>query len=164
MARTARQVKQVDTIWVIPDNLWPALEAILLEYYPPAKTGRPRGCLRRVLDGIIYRMRSGVQWNHLPREFGSDTTVHDWFQRFAKDGVFERLWAVLIEACDELDGVSWAWQAADGVMTKARSGGNSPAKTRRIGRNRGRNACSSSTRTAVRSGRSSRRRTRTTAR
>jgi transposase len=163
MARTKRLVKAVDVIWTIPDDLWPVLEAILLEYYPPAKTGRPRGCLRTVLNGILYRMRSGVQWNHLPRVFGSDTTVHDWFQRFAKDGVFERLWAVLIGACEDLDGVSWEWQAADGVMNKARFGGSSSAKTRRIGPNRARNACSSSSRTVVRSARSSPRRTHTTA-
>ena len=164
MARTKRVVKAVDVIWTIPDSLWPALEAILLEVYPVAKTGRPRRDLRAVVNGILYRMRSGVQWNHLPREFGSDTTVHDWFQKFVRDGVFERLWAVLIDACDELKGVKWTWQAADGVMNKARFGGTSPAKTRRIGRNRARNACSWSRRTAARSGRSSPRRTRTTAR
>jgi transposase len=164
MPRTKRVVKAVDVIWTIPDSLWPTLEAILSEFYPVAKTGRPRGDMRKVLNGILYRMRSGVQWNYLPREFGSDTTVHDWFQRFVKDGVFERLWAVLIDACAELQGVKWEWQAADGVMNKARFGGTSPAKTRRTGRNRGRSGCSWSTRTAARSGRLLPRRTRTTAR
>src|SRR5436309_3260771 len=133
MPRTKRTVKPLDTIWTIPDDLWPALGTILSEFYPPARTGRPRGCLRKVLDGILYRMRSGVQWDHLPREFGSDTTVHDWFQRFAADGVFAQLWAVLVAACDELHGVSWDWQAADGVMTEARFGGTSSARTRRTG-------------------------------
>jgi len=164
MPRTKRKVKTLGTIWTIPDNLWPALEAILLEVYPPAQTGRPRGDLRRVLDGILYRMRSGVQWNHLPREFGSDTTVHDWFQRFVADGVFERLWAVLIAACDELQGVQWDWQAADGVMNKARFGGISSARTRRIGPSRGPSECSWSRRRAARSARSLPRPTRTTAR
>jgi transposase len=164
MARTKRQVKKVDTLWTIPDDLWPALEAILLEVYPPAPTGRPRGDLRRVLDGILYRLRSGVQWNHLPREFGSDTTVHDWFQRFVADGVFERLWAVLIAACDELQGVHWDWQAADGVMNKARFGGTSSARTRRIGPSRGPSGCCWSRKRAARLGRSSRRLMPTTAR
>ncbi len=164
MPRTKRVVKAVDVIWTIPDSLWPTLETILLEFYPVAKTGRPRGDLRTVLNGILYRMRSGVQWNYLPRVFGSDTTVHDWFQRFVRDGVFERLWAVLIDACDELREVKWEWQAADGVMNKARFGGSSPAKTRRTGRSRGRSECSWSRRTAARSGRSLPRRTPTTVR
>ena len=89
MARTARKSPPVDTVWRIPDSLWPTLEAILLELYPPPATGR----LRTVLDGVPFRLRSGVKWNHLPAEFGSDSTVHRWFQRFVADGVFERLWA-----------------------------------------------------------------------
>lgn len=164
MPRTKRTVAKVDTIWTIPDNLWPTLDAILQEFYPPARTGRPRGSFRPMLDGILYRLRTGVQWNHLPRQFGSDTTVHDWFQRFVADGVFERLWAVLIDACDELGGVSWEWQAADGVLNKARFGGTLSAKTRPTGPSRGPSVCSWSRSRAARSGPSSRRPTTTTAR
>lgn len=138
MARMKRTVPPLETLWVIPDDLWPAVEAILEEFYPLASTGRPRTDLRRVLDGIIYRLRSGVQWNHLPAEFGSDTTVHRWFQRFVADGVFARLWAVLIGACDELGGVQWEWQAADTVLGKARHGGISSVGTPPTGGNRGR--------------------------
>ena len=163
MPRTKRKVTPPDTIWAIPDNLWPAVEAILDEFYPPARTGRPRADLRRALDGIVYRLRSGVQWNHLPAEFGSDTTVHRWFQRFVADGVFERLWAVLIDACAEPGGVSWRWQAADTVLGKARHGGISSARTRRIGGRRGPSGGSSPRRAAARSGRSWPRRAGTTA-
>lgn len=136
MPRRKRTVKPVDTIWAIPDSLWPTLEAILHDFYPPAATGRPRADFRRVLDGIIYRMRSSVQWNHLPAEFGSDSTVHRWFQRFVADGIFTHLWAVLIEACDELGGVNWEWQSADTVLNKARFGGTLSAKTPQIVVNR----------------------------
>jgi putative transposase len=132
MPRTKRPAPPPDTIWEIPESLWPVLDDILADFYPPARTGRPRVDFRVVLNGIIYRLRSSVQWNKLPREFGSDSTVHRWFQRFVADGVFEHLWAVLVEACDELGGVSWRWQAADTVLGKARSGGTSSAGTRRI--------------------------------
>jgi putative transposase len=125
-----------DTIWEVPDSLWPVLEDILHEFYPPAPTGRPRADFRRVLNGIIYRLRSSVQWNRLPTAFGSDSTVHRWFQRFVADGVFERLWAVLVGACDDLGGVAWEWQSADTVLNKARFGGTSSARTRRTGASR----------------------------
>lgn len=114
---------KADTIWILPDALWDIIESMLTEAYPAKATGRPRVNLRRVIDGIIDRMRTGVQWNHLPKEFGSDRTVHRWFQRFARDGFFERLWAVLVGACDDLGGVDWQWQSADGRMGKARFGG-----------------------------------------
>jgi putative transposase len=112
------------TIWVLPDELWERVEPILAERYPPAATGRPRADLRRVLDAIIYRMRSGVQWNQLPRCFGPDSTVHGWFQRFVTDRVLEQIWAELVRECELLGSVSWEWQAADGVMGKSRFSGD----------------------------------------
>lgn len=119
--------KPLPTIWEVPGELWEGLEPLLPRRYPPARTGRPRADLRRVLDGIIYRMRSGVQWNQLPREFGDDSTVHRWFQRFVSDGVLEELWAILLGECEELGAVDWRWQAADGCLGKARSGGEKRA-------------------------------------
>ncbi len=116
----ATAARGLPTIWEVPDELWERIEPILAERYPQAATGRPRADLRRVLDGIIYRLRSGVQWNQLPREFGADSTVHGWFQRFAADGVLEEIWACLVVECDELGAVGWEWQAADGVLGKSR--------------------------------------------
>ena len=40
-----------------------------------------------MLDGIIFRMRSGCQWNRLPRELGDDSTIHRTFQRWVELGV-----------------------------------------------------------------------------
>ena len=42
--------------------------------------GPPTG--GRALNGIIFRMRTGCQWEQLPRKFGPKSTVHDWFQRW----------------------------------------------------------------------------------
>jgi putative transposase len=120
------------TIWRIPDELWPKMEAILAQHDPPKRTGRRRINQRRALDGIIYRLRSGVQWNQLPKEFGDDSSVHRTFQRWVKLELFDRIWAALLADCDELGGVDWEWQAADGAMGKARFGGMRSAPTPRI--------------------------------
>src|SRR5262249_39378600 len=101
-----------------------------------ADTGRPRVDLRQVLNGIIYQLRTGCQWNRLPHEYGSDSSVHRWFQHFVRDGFFEVVWGALVGVCDDLGGVDWQWQAADGVLGKARFGGTKSAKIPRIGANR----------------------------
>ena len=124
MARTKRPVKPLDTIWEVSDELWAHIEPILeADWQPHPKGGQPPADWRPMFNGIIHRLRSGCQWNHLPEKFGSDRTIHRWFQRWCRNGVMEQIWAVLIARCDELGDVSWEWQSADGSMGKARFGG-----------------------------------------
>jgi len=61
------------TIWEIPDEVWPIIQRILNEQYPPKPKGHRRVDLRRVLNGIIFRLRTGCQWNRLPEAFGDDS-------------------------------------------------------------------------------------------
>jgi transposase len=112
------------TIWEVSDALWEVLGPLLAEVDSPKPTGRRRMQARPVLNAIFFRLRSGCQWNQLPERFPDDSTVHRTFQRWVRLGVFERLWAVLLEQCAELGGVDWQWQAADGAMGKARLGGS----------------------------------------
>ena len=95
----------------------------MLELDPPKSKGRNRVDQRKMLEGIIFRLRSGCQWNHLPKELGDDSTIHRTFQRWVGCGALEGIWAVLIEECQELGGVNWEWQSADCSMGKARFGG-----------------------------------------
>ena len=97
----------------------------------------PRVDAHRTLNAIIFRMRSGCQGNQLPERFPDDSSVHRTFQRWVLLGVFARIWATLAAACDELGGVDWEWQAADGALGKARLGGISSAVIRPIGANVG---------------------------
>lgn len=120
MPTTEATAGPLPTIWSLPDELWERIEPIMERRYPPAATGRPRADLRLMLDGIVFRMRTGCQWNQMPERYGPDSTVHKWFQRFAADGAFEEVWAALIAECEGLGAVRWEWQAADGAMGKSR--------------------------------------------
>lgn len=123
MARRKKVVKPLPTIWEVNDELWTIIQTILDKHDPPAWTGRPRTGQREALNGVIYQMRSGCQWNQLPDRFGDDSSVHRTMQRWIAKGVFERILSVLIENCEDLGGVNWEWQSADGAMGKARFGG-----------------------------------------
>ena len=126
MSENPAQKKPLPTLWRVPDELWEIIEAILNEHDPPKSTGRPRVDQRAALDAIIFRMRSGCQWNRLPRgEFPDDSSVHRTFQRWIELGVLDLIWERLIEECEDLGGVDFEWQAADGAMGKARFGGTS---------------------------------------
>ena len=123
MAGRIENAKELPTIWRVPDELWDKIAPILAQYDPPKTTGRRRMDQRLALDGIIYRMRSGCQWNYLPKELGDDSSIHRTFQRWERLDIFDLIWAALVEGCEELGGVNWEWQAADAAMGKARLGG-----------------------------------------
>lgn len=132
MARKKKPVEPLATIWEVNDELWSMIQKILDQRDPPAATGRPRTSQREALNGIVYHLRSGVQWNQLPARFGDDSSVHRTMQRWIAKDVFERVWATLIENCAELGGVDWQWQSADGAMGKARLGGIALGRIPRI--------------------------------
>ena len=130
------------TIWEVPDDLWERIEPVILELDPPKAKGRKRVNQRKMLEGIIFRMRSSCQWNHLPRELGDDSTIHQTFQRWVQLGVLERIWAELVAECEELGAVEWEWQSADCAMGKARFGGIQQDATPQTGARRAANAAS----------------------
>jgi transposase len=119
MATSSRRYQPLPTIWQVPDPLWDRIGPILHRLDPPKPRGRPRIDPRAAMDAIIFRMRTGCQWNHLPRSFPDDSSVHRTFVRWSEQKILDAIWADLIEACEDLDGVDWEWQAVDGSMGKA---------------------------------------------
>ena len=109
--------------WRVSDELWERVEPLLPKYRKGKHGGRPRADGRRLLDGILYVLRTGCQWKEAPREFGAPSTLHKYFQLWTKQGVFFRLWKEALREYDELEGIDWGWQSLDGAMTKAPLGG-----------------------------------------
>src|SRR6476469_10945299 len=104
-----RPIKHLPSIRKIPDELWDEIKIIL----PPEKanntTGRPVISFRKVLDGILYILRTGCQWKMLPKEYGSgSTTCHRRFQQWTVSKVFQKLWVrLLLEVYDDIKGIRW---------------------------------------------------------
>jgi putative transposase len=111
--------RPVDDGWDIPDKLWAQIEPLLLPKRSYPKGGRPRMPGRQAMDAIFYVLRTGCQWKVLPRSLCAPRTVHDRFQEWTREGVFERLWQAGLLKYDEQVGIEWEWQAMDGAMTKA---------------------------------------------
>jgi transposase len=75
----------------VSDEAWEAVQPILEKYDPPRRLGRKRIDQRRALDAIVYRIRSGCRWNHLPKEYPDDSSVHRTYQRWQRLGVLDRV-------------------------------------------------------------------------
>ena len=107
----------------VPDALWERVDLVLPIYKTSCKGGRPRLSLRNVVNGILYVLQTGCQWKAMPREFGSGSALHAYFQEWVEWGVFEELWRLALEEYDHLKGIDWKWQSVDGAMSKSPLGG-----------------------------------------
>jgi transposase len=81
----------------LSDEKWEQVRPILEKYDPPRRLGRKRIDQRGALDAIVYRLRSGCRWNHLPKEYPDDSSVHRTYQRWQRLGVLDRVMDTLGE-------------------------------------------------------------------
>lgn len=114
-----------DDGWRIPDELWEQIVPLL-----PAPPAHPLGCHRpRVPDrdamnGILFVLRTGCQWNALDgTEIVSCSSAYRRFREWEAAGVFTQFWQRGLARYDELVGIDWEYLAMDGAMTKAPLGG-----------------------------------------
>lgn len=72
----------------LTDNQWRKLEPLLRK---AKQTGRPRTCLRRVVNALLYVANTGCKWASSPMAFPPKSTVHGFFRSWTRDGVLESM-------------------------------------------------------------------------
>lgn len=114
--------------WEVSDAFWEFVEPLIPKktrdasktYKRKAGGGRKPLDPRRVFEGIVYVLRTGIQWKALPKEiFGSPSAIHRYFMEWEAQGFFKALWHNGLAEYDELEGIAWEWQSIDGSMYKA---------------------------------------------
>ena len=123
------------TIRRIPDELWDEFKKILPREKPSKTVGRPIVLYRKVLDGILYVLRTGCQWKMLPKEYGSGSTCHRRFQEWNKLDIFNKMWIKLLKVYDKEVGINWTWQSIDSISIKSPLGGRKQEIILQIGAN-----------------------------
>jgi putative transposase len=61
----------------------------------PGGPGRPLKDRRQVINGILYVTKTGCQWRMLPKEFGCWNTVYGYFNRWSKQGLWQKVMEAL---------------------------------------------------------------------
>jgi len=114
-----------DDKWRIPDELWQRIVPLLPDPPPhPLGCHRPRVPDRDAMNGILFVLRTGCQWNALDATgIVSCSSAYRRFREWEAAGVFTRFWRQGLIRYDELVGIDWEYLAMDGAMTKAPLGG-----------------------------------------
>jgi putative transposase len=71
-----------------------------IQPYFPLSHGVPRVDDRRVISGIIYVLRNGLQWKDAPPDYGPHKTLYNRFVRWSRMGVFNRIFAALAKQAE----------------------------------------------------------------
>jgi transposase len=101
----------------LTDEQWDCIAAV---FPPPAKTGRPRADLRKMVDGILWILRTGAPWRDLPEEeYGPWETVYTWFDAWTSDGTFDEILDRLKAAMTETEAFDHELWCIDGTVVRA---------------------------------------------
>jgi transposase len=88
----------------LTDQAWAEIQPLL----PP--TGRPGGQWadhRRVVNGILWKLSTGVPWRDLPERYGPWQTCYERFRRWQADGTWQRLLTHAQTRSDAVGEVDW---------------------------------------------------------
>nr|WP_234338060.1 IS5 family transposase [Streptomyces sp. NRRL WC-3725] len=98
----------------LSDAEWAFVEPLL----PRSERGRRRLDDRTVLNGIVWKFRTGTAWRDVPERYGSWATLHTRFRRWAKDGTFERMLRAAQARADAAGDIEWL-VAVDSTIVRA---------------------------------------------
>jgi transposase len=128
----------------LSDAQWRLIEPLM----PRQARGGKWNDHRVVFDGILWVLRTGAPWRDLPERYGKWPSVYDRFNRWRKDGTFERVLKALRIRLDKAGHIDWdlwcvdgssvrASRAAAGASKKAKSPAGNEGTTRWVAREAG---------------------------
>ena len=119
--------------WIVPDELWERIEPLLPRWeYALPKLGRKRLSDRLALQGILFVLHTGIQWEFLPQElgFGSGMTCWRRLAEWNEAGVWQRLHEALLAELNAAGKLDWSRAVIDSSHVRAARRGPKAAPAR----------------------------------
>lgn len=101
----------------LTDAQWEKIKPLLPPEKP--KTGRPNLGHRTLLNGMIWRAKTGTPWRDLPERYGKWKTVYSRWLRWRDSGVWQRIWGALQQEVDHQGEVEWGIHFIDSTIVRA---------------------------------------------
>ena len=117
---------------LVPDDLWTMIEPLLPSGQPKPKGGRPRASDRAALGGILFVLRTGIQWHEVPIELGCcGKTCWRRLGEWHAAGVWAGLHRALLERLHDAGALDWRRAALDSASLPAKKRVGRSGPTRR---------------------------------
>ena len=105
---------------LLTDDQWARIEPVMPS--SDGQRGRPFRDHRQVVEGIIYRFRTGSPWRDVPSEFGPWQTVWKRHRKFSSDGTWDKILAKLLAEADAAGQIDWT-VSVDSTINRAHQHG-----------------------------------------
>lgn len=110
----------------LSDKQWSIIEP-MLPRQDFTKGGRPRANDKKTLEGILWILRTGAQWNELPPKYGNPMTCWRRLKQWEQQGVWKKIWKKLLAILDKENKIEWEVSYLDGTFAPAKKGGSKSA-------------------------------------
>src|SRR6187200_1066056 len=109
---------------LVSDELWGVVAPLLPPHRPkdPRKPGRRRIPDRACLTGIVFVLKTGIQWEYLPQEMGCGSGMTCWrrLRDWQAAGVWAGLHRTLLDRLGEADRIDWSRVSVDSSTVPAK--------------------------------------------
>ena len=115
---------------LVTDELWEVIAPLLARHRAQPKGGRPWVDDRATLNGVLYVLRTGVAWRHLPTELGWGSGVTCWRRlwEWQRRGVWKKLHRAMLDRFAAADQIDSTRAALDSRSVAAKKGSRRWAK------------------------------------
>jgi transposase len=121
---------------LVSDELWELVEPLIPKVKRRSRyPGRKRIDDRKVLAGILFVLKTGIGWEHLPQEMGCGSGMTCWrrLHEWQEAGVWRRLHEVLLARLNEANRIDWSRAVVDSSHVPAVLGARKPGRARSTG-------------------------------
>jgi transposase len=112
----------------LSDQQWAKIGPLLPKR---SSQGRPWADDRRVLEGILWILRTGARWKDLPEKYPSPSTCWRRLRLWEEDGTWLKIWRHFLAELDQKGRLDWSESFLDGSFAPAKKGAPASAKPRK---------------------------------
>lgn len=104
---------------LLSERQWQKIEPLLPRH---RSKGRPWANNRKVLEGILWILRTGARWIDLPEEYASPSTCWRRLKLWEEQGVWLKIWRSFLTELNERGRIRWSECFMDATFAPAKKG------------------------------------------
>jgi transposase len=115
---------------LLTDEQWEKIAPLLPALPRSERGGRPWADHRRVLEGILWVLKTGARWRDLPAEYPSPSTCWRRLRHWEEEDVWLSVWRAFLAELDDQGQLDWEETFADATFVPAKKGAPPSGKLR----------------------------------